>query len=148
MVVGQIQPDEELSTNLDFSSCEMELIPANGPHGMIPATPEEFDTREKRTQWWMNWYRSETGLGFFPPVDQRGKVLDVRSNGNFAAEMVALGRYWVSGSVLRNNKKMLKLISMSTFPRSGPLGLISRPILANLFSNRHCNLGTERRIST
>jgi len=119
-VVGQIELDEELPKDLDLKSCEVGLVPVTVHHGMIPAIPKEFDTPEKRTKWWQDWYQSEAGRQVFVPVDKRGTDFEVRSNGSFRSDiMVAPGKYLVNGGLWQNKKKVAKVDQYVEIPDDG-----------------------------
>jgi peroxiredoxin len=83
---------------------EGNFSPTTAHHGMIPAIPKAFDTPEKRTGWWQDWYESETGRQTFVPVDKVGSSFEFQSDGSFIAEMVAPGKYWVYADVQQNGK--------------------------------------------
>ena len=119
-VIGQMERDEELPKDLDLKSCIVGLAPVAAHHAMLPAIPKEFDTPEKRTQWWQDWYQSEAGRQMFVPVDQRGSSLEIQSNGFFTSEiMVAPGKYRVGGGLWQNKKKAAKVDQYVEIPNDG-----------------------------
>lgn len=106
-IVGQIRLSEELPQNLNLNSCDVVLTPASAHYVILPSIPKKFDTTEKRTEWWENWYQSKAGHQMFVPLDRRGSSLEVQSNGFFSSEtMLAPGRYWANGGLWRNGKKV------------------------------------------
>lgn len=122
-IVGQIKPYEALPENLDLRSCEAGLVPVSAHHGFIPVIPKQFDTPEKRTEWWENWYQSETGRQTFVPLDKRGSTLEVGSNGFFTSEtVVAPGEYWVNGGLWQNGNKVANIDQYVQIPSGGTDG--------------------------
>lgn len=118
-IVGRVESGNDLPDDLDLTSCDVNLVPADQRHRFIPNTPEEFDTPEKRTAWWQDWYNSEAGQNDFRPLDKDGSPLTVQSNGAFAScHVVAPGKYRVTGSLWRNGNKVAKVDQYLEIPDS------------------------------
>jgi len=111
-VTGLLEPADGLPVDLDLKSCDLYLRIASHQRGFIPATPKEFDTPQKRTGWWEDWYESEQGQITFPPGNKGriGSGLSVQSNGWFTSDIaVAPGRYWANGFIEKDGKKVAKV---------------------------------------
>jgi peroxiredoxin len=120
IITGQLELSEELPRDLDLKSCDIGLIPTTVHHGFIPAIPQEFDTPEKRTQWWEDWYQSKAGKQAFGPVGERGSDFTVQSNGFLTSDIVVNpGKYQVTGGLWQGNKKIAKVDQYIEIPDDG-----------------------------
>jgi thiol-disulfide isomerase/thioredoxin len=111
-ITGRLAAAEGVPPDLDLSACDLYLYPDSLRRGSIPATPKEFDTPQKRTAWWENWYESEAGHIAFPQQHKGGigSALTVQSNGWFTSDIgVDPGRYRAKGSIVKDGRKLARV---------------------------------------
>lgn len=119
-VTGRLEVKDELPKDLNLADCDIYLAPTTPQPRMLPSIPKEFDTPEKRTPWWLAWYQTESAQLMFPRVDKRGTDFTVQSNGICTSDhFIAPGRYWISGDLVRNKKKIAKVDQYVEIPDDG-----------------------------
>ena len=107
-VIGHLVFASETAKNIDLTSCFGGLMADIDQHKFtLPVPSQEINTVRKRTEFWNDWYNSETGHQYLATRQSAG--FEFRSDGSFIGEMVEPGNYFVSGWIERNGQKIAVL---------------------------------------
>jgi len=119
VVVGRLVAESTVTNEPDFGAMTATLQPDIDVHTatLLPEVPREFDTAEKRPEWWRQWHQTEAGR-LADEAYSRVYGVEIHSNGTFTAGPVQPGKYWLNGSQLQGMNTVVTLSEHFEIPTS------------------------------
>ena len=119
-VIGQVELEPGLTDRIEFKALDIGFQPdmdSQDP-ALWPSIPKEFDTPERRVEWWRAWYRSEAGRRRREMYSRLAGV-QVRADGSFVAHFIEPGKYRISCDAEENGRMLARLRERVEIPEPG-----------------------------